>query len=83
MADVLPGPATPFGQHGHGQDVVVLQGRVVVDEDHPAIKDWRPYLDKYGPAVERAFGSTDRFSAAFPVALRVTITGIRGFYQRG
>jgi PPOX class probable F420-dependent enzyme len=72
-----------FDSDGHGQDVVVLYGRVVVDGDHPAIKDWPPYLDKYGPAVEHAFGSVAEFSASFPIALRVTITGVRGFYQRG
>jgi hypothetical protein len=40
-ADVLPDAATPFhfDSDGHGQDIVVLHGRVVVDDDHPAIKD--------------------------------------------
>jgi hypothetical protein len=57
--------------------------RVVVDDDHPAIKDWPPYLEKYCPAVERAFGSIVKFSESYPIALRVTITGVRGFYQRG
>jgi PPOX class probable F420-dependent enzyme len=28
-----------FDSDGHGQDIVVLHGRVVVDDDHPAIKD--------------------------------------------
>jgi hypothetical protein len=57
----------------------VLQGRVVVDDDHPPIKDWPPYLEKYGTAVERAFGSVAKFSEIYPIALRVTITSVRGF----
>ena len=61
----------------------MLYGQVVVVRDHPAIKDWPPYLDKYGAAVERAFGSIAKFSERYPIALRVTITGVRGFYQRG
>jgi PPOX class probable F420-dependent enzyme len=72
-----------FDSDGHGQDVVVLYGRVEVDDAHPALKDWPPYLDKYGPAVERAFGSVEKFSDSYPVALRVRITGVRGFYTRG
>jgi PPOX class probable F420-dependent enzyme len=72
-----------FDSDGRGEDIVVLHGRVVVDDDHPAIKDWPPYLEKYGPAVERAFGSIAKFSESYPIALRVTITGVRGFYQRG
>ena len=73
----------PFDSDGHGQDIVVLYGRVVVDDDHPVIQDWPPYLEKYGPAVERIFGSIAKFSQSYPIALRVTITGVRGFYVRG
>ena len=69
-----------FDSDGHGQDIVVLHGRVVVDDDHPVIQDWPPYLEKYGPAVERVFGSIAKFSESYPIALRVTITGVRGFY---
>jgi PPOX class probable F420-dependent enzyme len=69
-----------FDSDGHGQDIVVLHGRVVVDDDHPLIQDWPPYLEKYGPAVERVFGSIAKFSESYPIALRVTITGVRGFY---
>lgn len=72
-----------FDSDGHGQDIVVLHGRVVVDDDHPAIKDWPPYVEKYGPAVARAFGSIATFSESYPIALRVTITGVRGLYVRG
>jgi hypothetical protein len=32
--------------------------------------------------VQGAFGDVTRFSAMYPVALRVTITGVRGFYAR-
>ena len=61
----------------------MLHGRVEVDHGHPAIQDWPPYLEKYGAAVERAFGSIAKFSESYPIALRVTITGVRGFYERG
>jgi len=72
-----------FDSDGHGQDIVVLHGRVVVDDDHPVIQDWPPYLEKYDPAVERVFGSIAKFSESYPIALRFTITGVRGFYVRG
>jgi hypothetical protein len=72
-----------FDSDGHGQDIVVLHGRVVVDDDHPVIQDWPSYLEKYGPAVERVFGSIAKFSESYPIALRITITGVRGFYVRG
>jgi PPOX class probable F420-dependent enzyme len=68
-----------FDSDGHGQDVVVLHGQVVIDDDHPAIKDWPPYLRKYGPAVVRQFGSIAKFSDSYPIALRVAITDVRGF----
>ena len=35
------------------------------------------------PAVERVFGSIAKFSEGYPIALRVTITGVRGFYVQG
>ena len=41
--------------------------------------DWPPYLEKYGAQVERAFGSIATFSESYPIALRVTITSVRGF----
>lgn len=61
----------------------MLYGRAVVDESHPAIQDWPPYLEKYGAAVERAFGNVAKFSERYSVAVRVTITDVRGFYTRG
>ena len=69
-----------FDSDGHGQDVLVLYGRVTVDEDHPPLKAWPPYLEKYGPAVTGAFGDIAQFSDMYPIALRVTITGVRGFH---
>ena len=72
-----------FDSDGHGEDVLVLYGRAVVDEDQPPLKDWPPYLDKYGAAVAGAFGDIARFSDLYPIALRVTITGVRGFHTRG
>jgi PPOX class probable F420-dependent enzyme len=72
-----------FDSDGHGEDIVVLYGRVVVDDDHPLIQDWPPYIDKYGPAIERAFGSIEKFSQNYPIALRVTIIRVRGFYRLG
>jgi hypothetical protein len=36
----MPKVSFHFDSDGHGQDIVVLHGRVVVDDGHPAIKDW-------------------------------------------
>ena len=71
-----------FHGDGPGQDTLVLYGRVFVDENHPPLKDWPPYLDKYGPSVRAAFGDVARFSDPYPIALRVTITRVRGSYTR-
>jgi PPOX class probable F420-dependent enzyme len=68
-----------FDSDGHGEDIVVLHGRVEVDDDHPASKDWPAHVEKYGSEIARVFGSIAKFSETFPVALRVTITGVRGF----
>ena len=69
-----------FDSDGHGEDILVLYGQAVVDEKQPPLKDWPSYLDKYGPSVQRAFGDIAQFSALYPVALRVTITRVRGLY---
>jgi PPOX class probable F420-dependent enzyme len=45
-----------FDSDSRGQDVLVLYGQVVVDDDHPASQDWPPYPAKYGAAVRTAFG---------------------------
>jgi hypothetical protein len=74
---------TRFDCGGHGQDIPVLHGRVGVDDDHPATQDRPPYLEKYGLTAERTFGSIAKFSHSYSIALRVTITGVRGCYERG
>jgi hypothetical protein len=35
-----------FESDGPGEDIVVLYGRVAFDDDHPAISDRPPYLEK-------------------------------------
>lgn len=60
----------------------MLYGRVAVDGDHPALSDRPPYVEKYGPAVGRAFGDIARFSDCYPIALRVTVTGVRSLDTR-
>ena len=60
-----------------------LPGRAGRCTQHQADRYWPPYAEKYGPAVERAFGSIAEFSESYPIALRVTITGVRGFYMQG
>jgi len=67
-----------FDSDGHGQDIVVLHGRAVVDDNHPAMHEWPPYVEKYGPAVASFGGDITKFSETYSVALRVTITGVRG-----
>ena len=67
-----------FDSDGHGQDIVVLHGRAVVDESHPDMHEWPPYVEKYGAAVAAFAGDIVRFSETYSFALRVTITGVRG-----
>jgi PPOX class probable F420-dependent enzyme len=74
-----PAVALHFDGNGKGGDIVVLRGHAAVIADHPAAHESADYVAKYGPAMTRVSGSEADFGAAYPVALRIPVEGIRGF----
>jgi PPOX class probable F420-dependent enzyme len=64
---------------GRGGDIIVLSGRAEVVADHPLPHEFPPYVDKYREAAERISGNVEDFSAAYSVALRITVDRVRGF----
>lgn len=68
-----------FDGDGHGGDIVVLSGRAEIAVDHPLPHEFPPYVDKYRGAAERVSGNVEDFSAAYSVALRITVDRVRGF----
>lgn len=72
-----------FASDGHGQDIFVLHGQVVVNDDHPVIQDW-PLSSRSMALPWNGSSAASRSSArAIRAALRVTITGVRGLYVQG
>jgi PPOX class probable F420-dependent enzyme len=73
-----PRVALHFDGDGDGGDIVVFTGTAVRADDVPPAHRNPAYLDKYGPATARAFGSVEKFSERFSVPLRIEITRTRG-----
>lgn len=65
--------------NGRGGDVVVLTGRAEVLAGQPLAHEVPAYIAKYGAAAAQISGDVEAFSAAYPVALRVTVDRVRGF----
>ncbi|WP_027942604.1 TIGR03667 family PPOX class F420-dependent oxidoreductase [Amycolatopsis taiwanensis] len=68
-----------FDSDGQGNDIVVFTGRAVRLEDQPLPHELPAYVEKYGDAMIRIGGSREKFSADYPVAVRVEVTRVRGF----
>lgn len=74
-----PQVALHFDGDGKGGDVVVLKGPAQVVDDVPPPHALRAYAEKYAKGMLRVSGSAEAFSEAYPVPVRVRITGVRGF----
>lgn len=68
-----------FNSGEEGNDIVVFTGRAVRLEDQPLPHELEAYVEKYGDAMIRISGSREKFSAGFPVAVRVDVTRVRGW----
>lgn len=67
-----------FGGDGHGGDIVVLSGRAEVAPDAgPADAD-PVYVAKYASGFTRIGMTAAGFAAAYPVPIRIRLTGLRG-----
>jgi PPOX class probable F420-dependent enzyme len=65
--------------NGRGGDIVVLTGSAEILPGQPLAHEVPAYLAKYRAAAAAISGDVEAFSAAYPVALRVTIDRVRGF----
>ncbi|MFF4418882.1 TIGR03667 family PPOX class F420-dependent oxidoreductase [Streptosporangium sp. NPDC001559] len=68
-----------FNSASDGGDIVVVTGEAEILTDHPAAADFPPYAEKYRDGITRISGDPERFSAEYPVPLRVRVTRVRGF----
>jgi PPOX class probable F420-dependent enzyme len=74
-----PRVALNFDGDDRGGDIIVLSGRAEIVDNQPLAHEVPAYLDKYSAAAARVSGDVEAFSAAYPVALRITIDKVRGF----
>ncbi|WAL66859.1 TIGR03667 family PPOX class F420-dependent oxidoreductase [Amycolatopsis cynarae] len=68
-----------FDGNGRGGDIVVFTGTARLLPDHPRPHEVPAYLEKYREDMNRISGSPERFGEAYPVALRIDVTRVRGF----
>jgi PPOX class probable F420-dependent enzyme len=71
--------ALNLDSNGRGGDIVVLAGRAEILTDQPPAHEVPAYIAKYGTAAAQISGDVAAFSAAYPVALRITVDRVRGF----
>ncbi len=61
-------------------DVAVITGTARFATEEPPVTECRPYLEKYGEAIEHELGGTrEEYAATYSVALRITPERVRGF----
>lgn len=68
-----------FDGDQHGGDILVLTGGAQILHGHPPAHEVSGYLDKYRESMTRVSGSPEAFSEAYPVAVRIDVSRIRGF----
>jgi PPOX class probable F420-dependent enzyme len=63
----------------YGNDVVVVTGSAVVDEDAPACSAIPAYVEKYQEGIGSIGMTPESFAAAYNVAVRITPDKLSGF----
>ncbi|HEX3787781.1 MAG TPA: TIGR03667 family PPOX class F420-dependent oxidoreductase [Pseudonocardiaceae bacterium] len=74
-----PQVALHFDGDGSGSDIVVLTGTAEQLDGHPLAHENPEYTAKYAERAARISGDVASFAKAYPVALRIKVTRIRGF----
>jgi PPOX class probable F420-dependent enzyme len=62
-----------------GDDVVVLAGAARVDPSAPPAHETPAYLAKYAEHIANLPMTPEQFAAEYHVAVKITLTGLRGF----
>jgi PPOX class probable F420-dependent enzyme len=73
-----PRVALNFNGNDRGGDIVVLTGDASIALEELPPHEHPDYVAKYRASMIRVSGSTEGFSAAYPVPVRVTIDRVRG-----
>ena len=63
---------------GKGGDIIVVTGTARLIDDVPPCDQLPAYLAKYDAMMTRVSGSPEKFAKAYPVAMRIDITKVRG-----
>jgi PPOX class probable F420-dependent enzyme len=63
---------------GKGGDIVVVTGTARLIDDVPPCDQLPAYLEKYEALMTRVAGSPEKFGKAYPVAMRIDISKVRG-----
>jgi PPOX class probable F420-dependent enzyme len=74
-----PHVALHFDSTGHGGNIVVFSGRAEIADDLPPAHAMPEYAEKYRAGFTRIGVTAEQFSLAYPLALRVRPTRLRGF----
>ena len=74
-----PRVALNFGGDHLGGDVVVLAGEARIDPSAPPAHQTPGYREKYDEHVAGLSMTPEQFAADYHVAVRITLTGLRGF----
>lgn len=73
-----PRVALHFDGDGRGGDIIVFSGAAALDPAAPPADAVPAYIAKYRAAIERISMTPETFAQAYSVAMRVTISGVRG-----
>ena len=72
-----PQVALNLDGNGQGGDIVTLEGTARVVDDHAPCSDNPAYVAKYIDRIERMGHTVESFAAAYPHAIRITLTRAR------
>ncbi|HEY1348064.1 MAG TPA: TIGR03667 family PPOX class F420-dependent oxidoreductase [Ktedonobacteraceae bacterium] len=68
-----------FDSNGTGGDIIILTGQARLSPDDPPAHRHALFVEKYQNFITRSFSTAENFSAQYPVALRISLTTLRGF----
>ena len=74
-----PRVAFHLNSDADGTNLITFSGVARLDEAHPKIADFAPYLDKYRPVIDRVGYVVEQFSAEYSQPIIVNLKTLRGF----